>query len=638
MYNCRKIKYFIFTFVLFYSLLFCTAVAEKPIYTITYAKDSYMPGEMIEAHYKINFDGGLSVLFVEWCIITNWETEDIQSSDSFCEMTTLEGDLSFSPVYGEGAVPYFTLVDTDGRVHSFWGDPVRITEAPASEPKYTLTFDKDLYAAGETIKVNYKIDFDSEYTSLYAEWNIITDWESGVIESGDSFSELTALEGDLSYTPAYGEGAILHFTLIQANGKQHSFWSDPVRITENSVSEPKCTLTFDKDIYAAGEAINVHYKIDFNREYTMLYAEWNVITDWEHGVIESGDSFYELTALEGDLSYIPAYGEGAILYFTLVEASGKQHSFWGDPVKIIGNSISEPECTLTFDKDIYAAGETINVHYKISFDGDYTALYAEWNVIANWETGEINPENSFHELTLLEGDLSFKPVHGEGVILDFTLVDNRGNSYSFLSDPVQIVQTTISEPQFTVIFDKNTYELGEMVNAYYKIDFDDEYTALYAEWNVVTDWKTGEIQSGNIFQELTALEGNLSFTINSGEGIALYFTLVGGNNKVYSYFGEPVRIGTISITYLPKALTKIEREAFKGSSFTQIVCPDNLLSIGSRAFSDCTNLLNITIPASVKDIAEDAFEGCTSLTMIITEKGSVAEAYALRHGYTVRYR
>ena len=53
-----------------------------------------------------------------------------------------------------------------------------------------------------------------------------------------------------------------------------------------------------------------------------------------------------------------------------------------------------------------------------------------------------------------------------------------------------------------------------------------------------------------------------------------------------------------------------------GKLVTDLVIPDSVTSIGSRAFSDCSGLTSITIPDSVTSIGKYAFQNCTSLTSI----------------------
>ena len=68
---------------------------------------------------------------------------------------------------------------------------------------------------------------------------------------------------------------------------------------------------------------------------------------------------------------------------------------------------------------------------------------------------------------------------------------------------------------------------------------------------------------------------------------------------------------------LPDNITSIGARAFSNcKSLTNITIPDNITSIGASAFSNCTSLTNITIPDSVTTIEEYVFSNCTSLTNI----------------------
>ena len=70
----------------------------------------------------------------------------------------------------------------------------------------------------------------------------------------------------------------------------------------------------------------------------------------------------------------------------------------------------------------------------------------------------------------------------------------------------------------------------------------------------------------------------------------------------------------LTTVLLPNTLTAI---AFSGcSSLTEINLPANLTSIGESAFYDCSSLTEIHLPASLTSIGESAFSGCSSLTEI----------------------
>ena len=509
--------------------------------------------------------------------------------------------------------------------------------AYAETPVCTITYGKTAYAPGETVAAHYEIDFDGAYAAVYVEWGIIDDWATGEIQSSDGFMELTSLSGDISYTPADCEGVAPFFTLIEIGGGMHSIWGEPVQITGESASEPVCTLEFDKSAYASGETITLNYSIDFSGSYSALYAEWAIITDWETGAVEPADGYSELTALAGEVSFAPESGEGIIVYLTLIETGGKWHSFESEPVQITGGSAAAPVFAAEFDKDIYEAGETVTASYSIDFDWEYASLYAEWGVVTDRESGEVEPVDGYTELTALTGEVAFESARGEGVILYLTLIETGGKWHSFESEPVQ-VSAAAAAPVCTVVFDKEAYTLGDTVTAGYSIAFEGEYTEIYAEWGVVTDWDAQDIQSGGSAQELTALEGEISFTPAYGEGAVVYITLIEANGKWHTMSAAPVRIYSSGVTFLPGDLQIIEAEAFAGAKFTRVVCPESLVSIGNRAFAECADMQMITIPASVRTIAADAFAGCSALTTFIVEEGSAAEEFAAGQGYVIIYK
>ena len=86
---------------------------------------------------------------------------------------------------------------------------------------------------------------------------------------------------------------------------------------------------------------------------------------------------------------------------------------------------------------------------------------------------------------------------------------------------------------------------------------------------------------------------------------------------------------------LPASTRVIEDEAFAGIKATSILVGDQVESIGSKAFANCTNLQQIVIPESVVVISENAFEGCNDI-VIFGVTGSCAETYAESNGFTFR--
>ena len=60
-----------------------------------------------------------------------------------------------------------------------------------------------------------------------------------------------------------------------------------------------------------------------------------------------------------------------------------------------------------------------------------------------------------------------------------------------------------------------------------------------------------------------------------------------------------------------------------GELATDITIPDNIIRIGSSAFSDCKSLTSITIADGVKNIGSNAFYNCTNLKSVVIGNGIV---------------
>ena len=68
---------------------------------------------------------------------------------------------------------------------------------------------------------------------------------------------------------------------------------------------------------------------------------------------------------------------------------------------------------------------------------------------------------------------------------------------------------------------------------------------------------------------------------------------------------------------IPEGVTTIEPNAFSGcTSLESVTLPSTVTSIGEGAFNGCSDLDNITIPENVTSIGTGAFSGCTDLTSV----------------------
>ena len=74
---------------------------------------------------------------------------------------------------------------------------------------------------------------------------------------------------------------------------------------------------------------------------------------------------------------------------------------------------------------------------------------------------------------------------------------------------------------------------------------------------------------------------------------------------------------------LPNTLITIGEEVFYQSKLESILIPAHVTTIDTSAFSDCTALTSVEIPASVETIEAAAFRNCSSLLSVTFEKGSL---------------
>ncbi|MDR2484222.1 MAG: leucine-rich repeat domain-containing protein [Treponema sp.] len=80
----------------------------------------------------------------------------------------------------------------------------------------------------------------------------------------------------------------------------------------------------------------------------------------------------------------------------------------------------------------------------------------------------------------------------------------------------------------------------------------------------------------------------------------------------------------VSLTITGGSITGIGNNAFSGcTGLTEVTLPASVTAIGDSAFSGCTGLIEVTLPASVAAIGDSAFSGCTGL-IEVTLPASVA--------------
>lgn len=75
-------------------------------------------------------------------------------------------------------------------------------------------------------------------------------------------------------------------------------------------------------------------------------------------------------------------------------------------------------------------------------------------------------------------------------------------------------------------------------------------------------------------------------------------------------------------TKIPDDVVEIDEGAFSGTGISQIKLPDGLRRIGNYAFSKCTQLRSLTIPASVSEIGKEIFKSASNITKISVDENN----------------
>lgn len=95
-------------------------------------------------------------------------------------------------------------------------------------------------------------------------------------------------------------------------------------------------------------------------------------------------------------------------------------------------------------------------------------------------------------------------------------------------------------------------------------------------------------------------------------------------------------INLLSIT-LPSSTTSIGDETFRGcTALTNFIVPENVTTLGSNAFASCSGLTTLTLPDGLRTIGDNAFYNCTALMSVELPvlldslgSGAFSDCYAL---------
>ena len=82
---------------------------------------------------------------------------------------------------------------------------------------------------------------------------------------------------------------------------------------------------------------------------------------------------------------------------------------------------------------------------------------------------------------------------------------------------------------------------------------------------------------------------------------------------------------------LPGSVTKIERWAFYGAGFKEIVLPTSVTAIEDQAFIRCSSLQKISVPASAENLSTGLFDSAPNVTIYGFENSKIAQFASVKN-------
>ena len=138
-----------------------------------------------------------------------------------------------------------------------------------------------------------------------------------------------------------------------------------------------------------------------------------------------------------------------------------------------------------------------------------------------------------------------------------------------------------------------------------------------------------KLSSIKIPQSVTYIDKYDAFSgCNSLTSVELHSQAIVGQTYSYDYNLKRLFGSQVSEYIIGEGVTEIGEWAFSDcSNIKNITIPDGVTKIAKRAFQGCSGLTNIIIPGSVSSIGDNAFTNCSGLTSIIIPDGVTSIGY-----------
>ena len=369
--------------------------------------------------------------------------------------------------------------------------------------------------------------------------------------------------------------------------------------------------------------------------YTLnVYRSYLVTVNYVvNGATVKTDSAY--TAFPYEINYTPQVDGYAFNFWK--DGSGRETTLVtpsGSVTLTADVTANNYACTL----DVNGGNELSKTDYTVTYDKQFTLPKASRTgyTFLGWYAGETQLTESDGESLAVWNNVKDVTVKAKWQANKYDVSLNNQNTdpgavagdgeYDYDS---RVTITAVPETgcNFVGWYDKDGELVSENKSYTFNMGFDVTYTAKFDAYTVTTN---KNIAGGGSVTNLN------NSKISVGQSVTLTAKTYIGYNWLGWFDGETkltdektysFTMSRQNVIYTAKFAVDESMSLFKFTStetsctitgindytITELIIPDCVTSIGEKAFSDCTKLINVVIHENVKSIGNDAFYRCNSL-------------------------
>lgn len=474
---------------------------------------SARPGDVVTVQYAVS--GGAEEyreIFGYWGSYINSEFNENEYFN--CDPAQTSGSLTLTiPEGWERCALYLYAFDTNGQMGSVISDWIEIGGFSVS-----LTAETDTLIPGQPVQVHYQVTGGAQpVQSVMIRWREIWNYTpTGAVEAAQGSYNLTEYftdaEGNISYTPTRGSTLSVLAIATDANGAE-TYGSCQFQAEEPRVEAfpENVSLNIPVNSVAQSDVLPVYYQLP--EDATQIFYSWFPCQD---GVIMDSENDYPLFQILEDTSgaFAVAPNKGNGIKLNMRYASGGV-TVEMSSIIIPVTPAPQAELTVTYPAgELYAYSPYI-LQYTTASDGlENLSLEVDWQV--QWK-GAAEPERYFIET--IDG-----PMGPIGVPSDSAAEWVSGTVYlmrnGVVLDSVELDRMEV-HAQVALTCDRDTCAIGDTVTVHYKVVADCD-TVNYCFTPYLGGQGNPDLEQGG---ELTAMEGDVSYTVTAGDSLQVIFDL-----------------------------------------------------------------------------------------------------------------